>query len=226
MMLHGTGRRLRLTAVAAALLLALTACGTAADDAGQPEASAAPSPATSAAPEPSAEPSADGDSAPSESDADEPAMPASQPVRIDIPALDRTSELIVTGQRADGTLEVPPGAEGSPASWYDGSPTPGERGASVILGHVNSLSDVSGVFYELDTLEPGDEIRVTREDGSTAVFAVDHLESFPKDEFPTRAVYYPVPGAELRLITCDDLGAGGDDFPNNTVVFATLVPGA
>lgn len=233
MMLHGTGRRLRLTAVAAALLLSLTACGAAADDAAQPDASAAPSAATSAAATPSAEqsaessaePAAEGDAA-SSADADAPAMAASQPVRIDIPALDRTSELIVTGQRADGTLEVPPGAEGSPASWYDGSPTPGERGASIILGHVNSLSDVSGVFYELDTLEPGDEIRVTREDGSTAVFEVDHLESFPKDEFPTRAVYYPVPGAELRLITCDDLGAGGDEFPNNTVVFATLVPGA
>lgn len=223
MMLHGMGRRLRLTAVAAALLLSLTACGTAADDAAQPDASAAPSPATSAAATPTAEPTADGDAAPSATDADGPAMAASQPVRIDIPALDRTSELMVTGQRADGTLEVPPGAEGSPASWYDGSPTPGERGASIILGHVNSLSDVSGVFYELDTLEPGDEIRVTREDGSTAVFEVDHLESFPKDEFPTRAVYYPVPGAELRLITCDDLGAGGDEFPNNTVVFAQLV---
>lgn len=226
MMLHGTGRRLRLTALAAALLLSLTACGAATDDGAQPDASAAPTPATSATATPSAEPTADADSTAGTTPAAESAMAASQPVRIDIPALDRTSELMVTGQRADGTLEVPPGAEGSPASWYDGSPTPGERGASVILGHVNSLSDVSGVFYELDTLEPGDEIRVTREDGSTAVFEVDHLESFPKDEFPTRAVYYPVPGAELRLITCDDLGAGGDEFPNNTVVFATLVPTA
>ncbi|GEK79652.1 sortase domain-containing protein [Agrococcus baldri] len=220
MIAHGTGRRLRLTAAAAALVLALTACGTAAGEAEPPAASATPTPTAEAAPAETAAPET-ASAAPEETQG--PVMAASRPVSMHIPALDRSSELMVTGMRADRTLEVPPGAEGSPASWYDGSPTPGEPGASVLLGHVNSLSDESGVFYELDTLVPGDEITVEREDGTTAVFEVTRLESFAKDEFPTRAVYYPVPGAELRLITCDDLGAGGDEFPNNTVVFAQLV---
>lgn len=228
MMLHGMGRRLRFTAVAAALLLSLTACGTGADDAAQPAASAGPTPSTSAAAAPTddaTQPEAS-EAPPSETPAAEPALSASRPISITIPALDRTSDLMETGMRADGTLEVPPGAEGSPASWYDGSPTPGEAGAAVILGHVNSLSDESGVFYELDTLAAGDRVSVGREDGSTAVFEVYRVESFPKDQFPTRAVYFPVPSAELRLITCDDLGEGGSLFPNNTVVFAKLVPAA
>lgn len=222
---HRSGRRLRI-AGAAALLAVLTGCGAAGPSEGPPAGAPTGPPAseTGAPVEPTASaPATQGQEQPAESAAAVAAMPASTPVRIEIPALERTSELMHTGMRADGTLEVPPGAEGSPASWYDGSPTPGEAGASIILGHVDSLSDDSGVFHGLDTLEPGDEIRVVRDDGTTAVFVVDRLASFAKDEFPTREVYYPVQAPELRLITCDDLDAGDGTFPNNTVVFASLV---
>ncbi|MCH1883877.1 sortase [Agrococcus sp. ARC_14] len=217
MKLHGTGRRLRLTAVAAALLLSLTACGTAGADT-EPAASSAP-----AAPSATAEPAPPDTAPPTETPTAELAMDASTPVSVHIPALDRTADLIETGMRDDRRLEVPPDEEGSPASWYTGSPTPGERGASVLLGHVNSLSDESGVFYDLQSLELGDEVSVTREDGSVATFEIYQVESFAKDEFPTRAVYYPVTGAELRLITCDNLDGSTPDFPNNFVVFAELV---
>ncbi|WP_405217029.1 sortase domain-bontaining protein [Agrococcus sp. Ld7] len=222
MMHHGMGRRLRLTAGAAALLFTLTACG-AANDA---ESMAATAPPTSS---PSAEPTA---SATPETATAAPttpaplAMEASTPVSVSIPALDRTADLIETGIRDDRTLEVPPDEEGSPASWYTGSPTPGEIGASVLLGHVNSLSDESGVFYDLQSLVEGDEVIVAREDGSTARFEIYRVESFAKNAFPTRAVYYPVPEAELRLITCDNLDGTNPSFPNNLVVFAKLVEAA
>lgn len=217
MMHHGMGRRLRLTAGAAALLFTLTACG-AANDA-EPMAATAPPTAS-----PTAEPSAS--AAPETAEPTTPAplaMAASTPVSVSIPALDRTADLIETGIREDRTLEVPPDEEGSPASWYTGSPTPGEIGASVLLGHVNSLADESGVFYDLQSLEEGDAVSVTREDGSTAQFEIYRVESFAKNAFPTRAVYYPVPAAELRLITCDNLDGTNPDFPNNLVVFAKLV---
>ena len=225
MIKHGTGRRLRLTAGAAVLLLALTACATGGGEPQQPD------PSTSeAAPTAAAETTAPAETeAPS---AEEPAsddglvMDASAPVTVSVASIDLTAELMQTGIRDDGTLEVPPGHEGAPASWYTGSPTPGERGASVLLGQVNSLVDDSGVFYDLQRMQEGDRITVEREDGSTAIFEVYKIESFDKDEFPTRAVYYPVPDAELRLITCQT----GDDpnvaYPNNLVVFAKLVEAA
>lgn len=217
MMHHGMGRRLRLTAGAAALLFTLTACGAANDT--EPMAATAP-PAAS----PTAEPTASAAPESAEPAAPAPlAMAASTPVSVSIPALDRTADLIQTGMRDDRTLEVPPGEEGSPASWYTGSPTPGEIGTSVLLGHVNSLSDESGVFYDLQALAEGDQVSVTREDGSTAQFEIYRVESFAKNAFPTRAVYYPVPDAELRLITCDNLDGTNPDFPNNFVVFAKLV---
>lgn len=219
---HSNGRRLHLAVGAAAVVIALTACTSsgAASPAPAPPASTAPAAAT-AAPESEAPAS----EAPSDAAPDEMVMDASAPVRVGIPSVGLDAALIHTGIRDDGVLEVPPGEEGSPASWYDGSPTPGERGASVLLGQVNSTTDDSGVFYDLPRLVEGDEVTVTREDGSTAVFEVYASETFAKDEFPTRAVYYPVQGPELRLITCHE-GEGEGPYPNNYVVFARLVGSA
>ena len=220
---HSKGRRLHLAVGAAALVLALAACGTGSE----PATTAPPAPSTvetSAPPveTPSAAAPATDDAAP----ADDPVMDASAPVSVQIPVIGLDAALIHTGIREDGALEVPPGEEGSPASWYDGSPTPGERGASVLLGQVNSTTDDSGVFYDLPRLVEGDEVTVTREDGSTAVFEVYDSETFAKDAFPTRAVYYPVPDAELRLITCHEGDDASSPYPNNYVVFARLVGSA
>ncbi|GAA1420861.1 sortase domain-containing protein [Agrococcus citreus] len=215
---HSKGRRLHLAVGAAALVIALSACSTVGEPA-SPTASPAPT-ATASATEPTASAAPTTEPAP-----DEPMLDASAPVSVQIPSVGLDAALIRTGIRDDGVLEVPPGEEGSPASWYDGSPTPGERGTSVLLGQVNSTTDDSGVFFDLPRLVEGDEVRVTREDGSTAVFEVYRSETFAKDAFPTRAVYAPVAGAELRLITCHE-GEGASPYPNNYVVFARLVSSA
>lgn len=151
---------------------------------------------------------------------EDPGMPSSQPASFSIPALDRQAKIIKTGLRDDRTLEVPPEHEGAPASWFKGSPTPGEVGASVLLGHVNSLADESGVFYNLEKLGNGDKISVTREDGTTANFKVYKSELYPKDEFPTKAVYYPTDRPELRLITCDGFTETSGEFEKNLVIYA------
>ncbi|GAB3546280.1 hypothetical protein GCM10027404_06380 [Arthrobacter tumbae] len=216
-------RRLRLAAGAALLFLSLTSCGT--TTAAPPESAPVPSPSQSSAAPAQSSPSAE---APPSSAVDAPpdgpgAMDPSAPVSFAIPTLDRQAKVIETGLREDNTLEVPPENEGAPASWYNGSPTPGEQGPAVLLGHVNSTADESGVFYNLEALKAGDRITVNREDGSTAVFEVYKSEVYPKNEFPTRAVYFPVDQAELRLITCDGFAASSGEFEDNLVVYAKLV---
>ncbi|MGM1028384.1 MAG: sortase domain-containing protein [Actinomycetota bacterium] len=217
---HSNGRRLHLAVGAAAVVIALTACTSSGGGSPAPAPPASTAPAAPESEAPASEAPSDAAPAP-----DDMVMDASAPVRVGIPSVGLDAALIQTGVRDDGVLEVPPGEEGSPASWYDGSPTPGERGASVLLGQVNSTTDDSGVFYDLPRLVEGDEVTVTREDGSTAVFEVYASETFAKDEFPTRAVYYPVQGPELRLITCHE-GEGEGPYPNNYVVFARLVGSA
>ncbi|MGY1601685.1 class F sortase [Geodermatophilus sp. SYSU D00815] len=152
---------------------------------------------------------------------DVPPLAASPPVRVRIPGLGVSSAVVPLGLEADGSMELPPGAY--PVGWYDRSPTPGQLGPAVLVGHVD-WNGARGAFHGLRTLRPGDRIAVEREDGSTATFRVGRVERHPKDEFPTGEVYGDVGWSALRLITC---GGSFDertgDYSHNVVVFARLV---
>ena len=56
-----------------------------------------------------------------------------------------------------------------------------------------------------------------------AVFAVDRVEQYRKDDFPTIEVYGNTDDAQLRLITCGgDFDSGARSYEDNVIVFATL----
>ncbi|MCO1654712.1 class F sortase [Pseudonocardia sp. S2-4] len=149
----------------------------------------------------------------------------SVPVRLDIPAIDVHSGLLALGLDPDGTTEEPP-LDSPDAGWYSHSPTPGEIGPAVLLGHVDSARTGPGVFHDLPALRPGDEVRVLRVDGSTAVFAVDRVARHPKSGFPTAEVYGDIPHAGLRLITCGgEFDRGTGHYRDNVVVYASAVTG-
>ncbi len=146
---------------------------------------------------------------------------AAAPVRLQVPSIGVDSELMELGLQADGTLEVPP--SGFPAGWYTGAPAPGELGPAIIAGHVD-WDGRPGVFFDLRDASPGDDIVITRQDGSTARFRVTHVEQFDKDAFPTLAVYGDLDHAGLRLITCAGaFDPGMRSYDDNLVVFAELV---
>jgi hypothetical protein len=109
------------------------------------------------------------------------------------------------------------------AGWFTGSPRPGELGAAVIAGHVDSVRG-PGIFFRLRLLRPHNLILVRRADRSLAAFRVVAVRRYPKSRFPTAAVYGPAPVAELHLITCGGVfdPAGGHDL-SNIVVFAVAV---
>jgi sortase (surface protein transpeptidase) len=142
----------------------------------------------------------------------------SPPVTLTIPSIGVQTSLIRLGLAADGTLQVPQST--AVAGWYTGSPRPGAVGSAVIAGHIDSRTG-PGVFFRLSLLRPGDRVYVRRADGTLAVFLVTAVRQFPKDSFPTSAVYGPTPDPEVRLITC-----GGTFDPqlgsylSNTIVSA------
>jgi len=148
------------------------------------------------------------------------AFAAAAPVRIDIPSIALSAPVDPVGLNPDGSLQGP--KDFDRAAYYTGRPTPGEIGAAVIEGHVDSARRPA-VFYGLRRLRGGDEVVITRVDGTRPVFVVDRLEEHPKDAFPTEAVYGPVPAPTLRLITCAgtfDRRAGR--YRDNLIVFAHL----
>ncbi|WFE30029.1 class F sortase [Solwaraspora sp. WMMD791] len=152
-----------------------------------------------------------------------PPMAASDPVSLTIPSLRLQAAVHDVGLADDGTIAVPELNRHNEAGWYVASPTPGENGPAVIVGHVDTTTGPS-VFYQASTLQPGAKIQIRRMDGSVAVFEVNSVERFDKSSLPAERVYadYSRPG--LRLITCGGQWVGGSTgYADNVVVFASLV---
>lgn len=206
------GRALPAAGVACALALALTACG-----ADRSTPAAAPSASTS---RPDHTGSAPSPSGPSGVGAPTPPASAAAPITLTIPTLGIRSSLVQLGLTRDGTLSVP--VDFGQAGWYSGGPRPGDQGPAVIAGHVDSKSGPA-IFYRLRELRAGDPVRLQRRDGTEVTFTVTGLRQYPKNAFPTAAVYGPVPQPELRLITCSGtFDEQRSSYRSNLVVSAVL----
>jgi|SRR5579875_1081013 hypothetical protein len=156
-----------------------------------------------------------------------PVLARSRPVAIEIPAIGVDAPVGVVGRNPNGTIAVPPlFGKPSTAAWYRYSPAPGQLGPSVIVGHVDNIYGPA-VFFRLGALVPGDQVEVRLADGEVAHFRVDGVRSYPKDRFPTAAVYGPTDFAALRLVTCGGpFDTATRQYVDNTVVFASLVGGS
>lgn len=148
-------------------------------------------------------------------------MVKSVPVRLQIPAIGVDSALTGLGLRSDGAMEVP--STGFPAGWYTGAPTPGELGPAVVVGHVDWAGS-AGVFYRLRDLKANDEVAITRDDGSRAVFRVSTVKQYPKSKFPTGQVYDDIGFPGLRLVTCGgSFDRQARSYDDNIIAFAELI---
>ncbi|RYV49549.1 class F sortase [Pengzhenrongella frigida] len=152
-----------------------------------------------------------------------PLLAASAPVAIDIPSIEvHSTGLVPLSVGADGVLPAP--ADYQAPGWYTGGPTPGQLGPAIIAGHVDGPAGPA-IFYRLGELVAGDEVAVTRQDGTVARFTIDSVRSYAKAEFPTSLVYGNTTNrAELRLITCGgafDRATG--HYVDNIIAFGHLI---
>lgn len=148
----------------------------------------------------------------------------STPVTVRIPAIGVAAKIISVGLDGHGGVAVPPLATPMLAGWYDRGAAPGQAGAAVLLGHVDSALTGPAVFYKLGELRPGNLVYVTRKDNRTVVFTVTSVALYPQTDFPALRVYGFTAAPTLRLVTC-----GGDfdwqthHYLDRTVVFARYV---
>lgn len=149
-------------------------------------------------------------------------LQASTPVHLRIPTVGIAAHFEKPlGLQNNQEIQVPEAYE--TVAYYKHGPTPGELGPSVILGHVDSYKGPA-VFYSLGQLQEGDTIEIDRDDGTTAIFAVDRLERHMQSGFPTKQVYGDLDYAGLRLITCSGtFDRGIQRYSHNLIVFARLV---
>ena len=92
----------------------------------------------------------------------------------------------------------------------------------VLAAHVDSKQG-PGVFYRLGSVKVGDTVTVSRADGRTLTYAVDKVATYPKDAFPTDAVYHgSFTQSEIRLVTCGGPFDKVKHYLDNVVVFGHL----
>jgi Sortase domain len=153
-----------------------------------------------------------------------PSLRRSLPVSVDIPAIGVNSKLLHLGVNSNGTIKVPSlFTSADDAAWFKYSATPGQIGASVIEGHLDSYHGPA-VFFRLGSLRPGDSIDVRLADGVTAVFRITGVRQYLKSSFPAKTIYRTTGHAALYLITCGgafDQATG--HYLSSTVVFASLI---
>jgi len=145
----------------------------------------------------------------------------SVPTSLRIPAIALSVPLSTLGLNLDGTVQVPTGDQ--VPGWFRLGPSPGQVGSSVILGHVDSYRG-PGVFFNLRTLTPGDQVQVSLTDGAVATFAVTNVAMYTKTQFPADQVYASHGDSSLQLVTCGgtfDTQTG--HYLSNIVVYSTFV---
>ncbi|MET8967593.1 class F sortase [Streptomyces hydrogenans] len=146
----------------------------------------------------------------------------SLPVRVQLPAAAVDARGVLDlGLNADGTVEVPSVAQADRIGWYGKGVTPGETGPAVLIGHFDTARGPA-VLKDVSKVRVGDEITVTRADGTAAVFRVRELQQVDKDAFPTEKVYGDTRRPELRVITCGGELVDGHR-PDNIILYADLV---
>lgn len=146
---------------------------------------------------------------------------ASMPRKISIPKIEAEARILKLGVTASGAMAAP--ANIFDTGWYDQSSKPGEAGAMLIDGHVHGPTK-PGVFHQLKTLKPGDEIAVERGDGQLFNYKVVSLKTYPADSVDMMgAALTPVTAGKpgLNLITCaGELDKTTNHYKDRLVVFA------
>ncbi|MFJ4922129.1 class F sortase [Streptomyces sp. NPDC088725] len=134
--------------------------------------------------------------------AHKPLKPA-KPQRVDVPSIGVTAPVVARGLDTQGAIEPPPYETPHTVGWYGNGIEPGAPGTALFVGHVDTETKPA-VFYGLSAAKPGERIRVTRADGTIAVFTIDDVQVFKRDRFDAQKAYGPrdKSRAELRLITC------------------------
>ncbi|MDQ3123206.1 MAG: class F sortase [bacterium] len=151
----------------------------------------------------------------------ETSLPKSEPLSLRIPDAGISTQLLTVGIRKDGAMEVP--RSFTEAGWYRHSPTPGEIGPAVIVGHVDSV-DGPAVFWRLSQLQPGQIVEIERTDKKIVKFKITDIKQYDQKQFPSADVYGNIDYAGLRLITCGgSFNKVSQRYSHNTVVYATMI---
>jgi LPXTG-site transpeptidase (sortase) family protein len=153
---------------------------------------------------------------------DKPVTSGPDPVALQIPKLSIDAPVGGYGVDNRGRMDVPDNI--TEVGWYKYGPSPGDAGSAVLAAHVDLAGPGRGLFYDLDELEPGDQVTVSYSDGSTTEFVVTARQIYLKNELPVESVFSREGEPVLTLVTCGgSFSRSVGSYDSNVVVYAVPV---
>jgi LPXTG-site transpeptidase (sortase) family protein len=143
------------------------------------------------------------------------------PGRLIIHSIGVDAPIIPVGVDKDGNMAVTD--ESYDVGWYDKGPAPGDPGDAVIDGHLDWFDTSQAVFYNLKSMNKGDDIEVQRIDGATRHFSVSSIQNVAYNA--TVPGLFAKSGApRLSLITCGgSWNSAINQYDTRVIVDATFV---
>lgn len=110
------------------------------------------------------------------------------------------------------------------AGWFNESVLPGNKGLSIIDGHVSGRSS-EGIFKNLPKVKPGDEVIITMGGGGKFTYQVFDTKTIPNEQ--AASVLFeqsPKVTAQLNLITCTgQYDKNAKTYNDRVIVYAKLL---
>lgn len=125
---------------------------------------------------------------------------ANDPKRITMPGIDLKAFIVQVGVDQNKQIAVPNNIH--IAGWFVDSVKPGDKGLSIIDGHVNGRKE-KGVFKDIERLKAGDQYRIDFADGLVREFVVRAVTVVPNaDAAGVLFSQDPTIERQVNLITC------------------------
>ncbi len=142
------------------------------------------------------------------------------PVRLRIPSLGVDAAVEQVGVDVDGNMATPEDPWNT--AWYAPGVRPGQLGNAAIAGHVDYHDIGEVVFWDLNKLQPGAEIFVETESGTTLRFVVQDSAYFRPESAPLQRIFGAANTPNLNLITCGgSFNPTTRQYDQRLVVFTT-----
>lgn len=164
----------------------------------------------------------DPDEEPTEAACAEHTASAGEPRHLELPSVGAAGCVVNVGVDQNDRIAVPGNIH--LAGWFVDSVAPGDRGNSIVDGHVVGRSG-DGIFARLHDLRPGDEVRIELGGGEIRRFVVRAVDAYSVAETAAEQ-FRQLDGVErqLTLITCGgDYDAAGGGYDRRVVVRAEAV---
>lgn len=145
-----------------------------------------------------------------------------KPAYIYLPSIDSNGSIQEIGINKDNEMDAP--TDIKTAGWFKESVIPGEKGLSIINGHLDGKIG-SGIFKDLSKLKTGDKFEVKFNDGAIKKFEVMKVITINTDEATSTLFSQdPTITSQLNLITCaGNFNASSLDYSKRVIVTSKFI---